>query len=668
MDESKMTATAADLERALVESLADAAMPADNHGDQGTDSALATDGNSAEQTQLGDAEGAAEPAYQDGDLPDFSDEEADQSAAATPTAGPRLVPSAKGPGGRRKVPIAALKARLGAGGSSGSSPSAPASGAKKVPAAAAAPPPASAAVSAAASASVGQDKGKGKGKSRELKLSDSQLDAVAQRIAAEHPELPKLSPEQVQELVSSMQIDKDVLSGKKGLMGKGTKDMASHKFWKTQPVVKLDQRDEVKEGVIEADKKPEEVPKDPVPLHKDFRWVTVDLTNPDERKEVYELLTHHYVEDLDATFRFDYSPEFIEWALKPPGYFPDWHVGIRVAETGKLVAFIAGIPMELRVRNVTKRCTEINFLVVHKKLRSKRFAPILIQEVTRRTHLRGIFQAIYTAGVFLPTPVSRCQYYHRSLNPAKLVKLGFSAVPRNSTVARMSTYYRVPAEPTLPGLRELEKRDLKQASRLIRAYMARFDMAPLLSNKDIEHALWTGRGKDVNGKREGQVTWAYVVEDPVSHRITDVFSFYSLPSTALKSQPLSNVNAAYLYYYGTTAAPSCADLGDGSVAVPVKNWKDETPSERQVLGERLKALMADALVVVAKNGFDVLNSLTIQDNVLFLEDLKFGKGDGFLHYYLYNYATKPIAGGVDASEGGSGIGVVMLCASLDLPL
>lgn len=40
--------------------------------------------------------------------------------------------------------------------------------------------------------------------------------------------------------------------------------------------------DEVKEGVIEADKKPEEVPKDPVPLHKDFRWVTVDLTNPDE--------------------------------------------------------------------------------------------------------------------------------------------------------------------------------------------------------------------------------------------------------------------------------------------------------------------------------------------------------------------------------------------------
>lgn len=160
----------------------------------------------------------------------------------------------------------------------------------------------------------------------------------------------------------------------------------------------------------------------------------------------------------------------------------------------------------------TKRCTEINFLVVHKKLRSKRLAPILIKEVTRRTHLRGIFQAIYTAGAFLPTPVTRCQYYHRNLNPPKLVKLGFSAVPRNSTVARMATYYRVGSDTAIPGLRELEKRDLKQASRLLRAYLARFDMAPMLSNKDVEHALLAGRGKDVNGKREGQVTWTYVVE------------------------------------------------------------------------------------------------------------------------------------------------------------
>lgn len=39
----------------------------------------------------------------------------------------------------------------------------------------------------------------------------------------------------------------------------------------------------------------------------------MDLTNPEELKEVYELLTANYVEDSDATFRFDYSAEFFQW-------------------------------------------------------------------------------------------------------------------------------------------------------------------------------------------------------------------------------------------------------------------------------------------------------------------------------------------------------------------
>lgn len=49
---------------------------------------------------------------------------------------------------------------------------------------------------------------------------------------------------------------------------------------------------------------------------------------------------------------------------------------------------------------------EINFLCVHKKLRAKRLAPVLIREVTRRVNLKGVFQAAYTAGVVLPRPVA----------------------------------------------------------------------------------------------------------------------------------------------------------------------------------------------------------------------------------------------------------------------
>lgn len=39
----------------------------------------------------------------------------------------------------------------------------------------------------------------------------------------------------------------------------------------------------------------------------------MDLNDQNQLKEVYELLTANYVEDSDATFRFDYSAEFFRW-------------------------------------------------------------------------------------------------------------------------------------------------------------------------------------------------------------------------------------------------------------------------------------------------------------------------------------------------------------------
>lgn len=74
--------------------------------------------------------------------------------------------------------------------------------------------------------------------------------------------------------------------------------------------------------------------------------------------------------------------------------------------------------------------------------------------------------------------------------------------------------------------------------------------------------------------------------------------------------------------------------------------------------------MNDALILAKKQKFDVFNALTLMDNCLFLEEQKFGAGDGQLHYYLYNYLANPIAGGVDAKnridENCSGVGVMML--------
>lgn len=71
------------------------------------------------------------------------------------------------------------------------------------------------------------------------------------------------------------------------------------------------------------------------------------------------------------------------------------------------------------------------------------------------------------------------------------------------------------------------------------------------------------------------------------------------------------------------------------------------------------------VLIQSQANFDVFNALTLQDNPLFLDQLKFGAGDGQLHYYLFNYRAAPIAGGVneknlpDEKQMG-GVGVVML--------
>jgi glycylpeptide N-tetradecanoyltransferase len=90
----------------------------------------------------------------------------------------------------------------------------------------------------------------------------------------------------------------------------------------------------------------------------------------------------------------------------------------------------------------------------------------------------------------------------------------------------------------------------------------------------------------------------------------------------------TNIKAAYLFYYATEVGLT-------------------TPLNNVALKARLNALVSDSLVYCKQYKFDVYNALSLMDNGLFLEDQKFGPGDGQLHYYLFNYRANPIAGGVD---------------------
>ncbi len=204
---------------------------------------------------------------------------------------------------------------------------------------------------------------------------------------------------------------------------------AHHDFWSHQPVMRVYRPIEANQPI--ETRSVAEISTEALSLPAGYEWANVDMGDEGQAQELYTLLSNHYVEDDGGNFRFDYSVAFLKWALTPPGFRPDWIIGVRGGKDRKLFGFISGIPVRMTSHGRSIEMAEINFLCVHKKLRAKRLAPVLIQEVTRRVNLTNVWQAIYTAGATLPTPFGVANYWHRNLNPAKTVEVGFAYKPAN---------------------------------------------------------------------------------------------------------------------------------------------------------------------------------------------------------------------------------------------
>ena len=370
-----------------------------------------------------------------------------------------------------------------------------------------------------------------------------------------------------------------------------------HRFWKTQPVPqKVTELEHTQIGPLEV-KGLKDVKTEPYKLPADFEWCLLDWENEEVVEECYVLLRDNYVEDDDAMFRFDYSKDFLKWALMPPGWHREWQLGVRQVSNKKILAMITGTPALISAAEIDAKMAEINFLCVHKKLRSKRLAPVLIKEITRRVNLMNVWQAIYTAGVEIPTPIGVAKYWHRSLNPRKLLDIGFSMLHGRQTIQRLNRLLQVPDEVTTPGWRPLQEKDVPQVKQLLRTYLRKFKLhVQFESNEEVAHYFLP----------RYEVVSSYVVEDKKG-KITDFASFYHLYSSVIRNPKHKTLRAAYSYYN----VPGSLSLQD---------------------------LFSNLLIEANQQKCDVFNALDLMENLPCFEPLKFGIGDGNLHYYLYNFS------------------------------
>ncbi|KAJ8599634.1 hypothetical protein CTAYLR_005398 [Chrysophaeum taylorii] len=156
----------------------------------------------------------------------------------------------------------------------------------------------------------------------------------------------------------------------------------------------------------------------------------------------------------------------------------------------------------------------------------------------------------------------------------------------------------------------MEPKHVKSAHSLLSEYLSKFHLHPEFDLEDFVHAFLP----------RPDVVDTFVVLAP-GDVVTDICSFYHLPSTVIGNDKHDTLKAAYSFYNVATSMP-------------------------------LVDLMRDALVCAKNCGMDVFNALDIMENDSFLKPLKFGIGDGHLQYYLYNWRTAPM----DPSD----IGLVLL--------
>lgn len=168
-------------------------------------------------------------------------------------------------------------------------------------------------------------------------------------------------------------------------------------------------------------------------------------------------------------------------------------------------------------------------------------------------------------------------------------------------MARYTKLLKLPTETSIPGLRPMDAKDTDKVHQLLATYLSKFEVHLHFTKEEVKHFLLP---------REGVID-TYVVENPQNHEITDFLSFYHLPSSILRHEVHKILKVAYSYY---------------NVANTVK----------------MEELMKNALILAKQKDFDVFNALDILDNENILKELKFGIGDGNLHYYFYNWRVPEI--------------------------
>lgn len=151
----------------------------------------------------------------------------------------------------------------------------------------------------------------------------------------------------------------------------------------------------------------------------------VDLTNSNKLDSIQAFINKNYITSTDSAFKLVYSTELLKFCL---------HNSLLIEFSPKnkqdtVIGYIVGKKVDLRIKDKSLPCLEVNFLCLMPKLRSLGVSSYMINVLTRECVDRyNIGIAHYTIGTRINSPhFGEKQFYHRLLNIDNLNNAGFYA-------------------------------------------------------------------------------------------------------------------------------------------------------------------------------------------------------------------------------------------------
>ena len=140
--------------------------------------------------------------------------------------------------------------------------------------------------------------------------------------------------------------------------------------------------------------------------------------------------------------------------------------------------------------------------------------------------------------------------------------------------------------PQTPGFREMRAEDVPACRALLEAQLKKYHMTPVFSDAEFAHWFLPQTG----------VVYSYVVADPATGRITDMASFYSLPSTVISHAVHKTIFAAYLFYYANSVTPLKALIKDLLIIAHKVSGPDRFVCKRRPFAWTLGHALADGVL------------------------------------------------------------------------